>query len=94
MTLRIVLQVDAPILSKNNAHMGVDMVHKDRCVLVLLHRAFHNDERTQKMPGKHSPDHNAPASSLDRSTSGSRVFAFRGFLPYAPTFIRTMEHKM
>ncbi|GFV18297.1 hypothetical protein TNCV_1764801 [Trichonephila clavipes] len=24
--------------------MGVDMVRKDRCVLVLIYRAFHNDQ--------------------------------------------------
>ncbi|GFX32907.1 uncharacterized protein TNCV_890431 [Trichonephila clavipes] len=29
---------------ENNAHVGVDMVRKDRCVLVLIHRAFHNDQ--------------------------------------------------
>ncbi|GFU63300.1 hypothetical protein TNCV_661341 [Trichonephila clavipes] len=43
-TLRIVLQVDAIILTKNDAHIEVDMNRKDRCALVLIHRAFHNDE--------------------------------------------------
>ncbi|GBM75242.1 hypothetical protein AVEN_200476-1 [Araneus ventricosus] len=38
MTTRIVLLVDAIILRKNNSHVGVDMVRKDRCVLVLIHR--------------------------------------------------------
>ncbi|GFW49626.1 hypothetical protein TNCV_2844071 [Trichonephila clavipes] len=33
MTLRIVLLVDALILRKNNAHIGVDMIRMDRCVL-------------------------------------------------------------
>ncbi|GFV69909.1 hypothetical protein TNCV_1982761 [Trichonephila clavipes] len=44
MAPRIVLLEDAIILRKNNAHVGVDMVRKDRCVLVLIHRAFHNDQ--------------------------------------------------
>ncbi|GIY11970.1 hypothetical protein CDAR_449241 [Caerostris darwini] len=39
MTPRIVLLVDAIILRKTNSHVGVDMVRKDRCVLVLIHRA-------------------------------------------------------
>ncbi|GFV47147.1 hypothetical protein TNCV_2322921 [Trichonephila clavipes] len=34
---------------------------------------------TQRMPGKHSPDHNAPASSLDRSGNGCRVVPFQRF---------------
>ncbi|GFV29388.1 hypothetical protein TNCV_438071 [Trichonephila clavipes] len=45
------------------------------------------------MPGKHSPDHNAPTSSLDRSLNGCRVVPFRGFTPYTPTSICPMEHK-
>ncbi|GFX27712.1 hypothetical protein TNCV_2129531 [Trichonephila clavipes] len=45
------------------------------------------------MPGKHSPDHNASASSLDRSGNGCRVVPFRGFTPYTPTSICPMEHK-
>ncbi|GFW50680.1 hypothetical protein TNCV_2889821 [Trichonephila clavipes] len=44
MAPRIVLLEDAIILRKNNAHVGVDMVRKNRCVLVLIHRAFHNDQ--------------------------------------------------
>ncbi|GFY47614.1 hypothetical protein TNIN_366221 [Trichonephila inaurata madagascariensis] len=42
MAFRIVLLVDAITLRENNAHVGVD--RKDRCVLVLLYRAFHNGE--------------------------------------------------
>ncbi|GFU59763.1 hypothetical protein TNCV_3469041 [Trichonephila clavipes] len=93
MAPRIVLLEDAIIPRKNNAHVGVEMVRKDRCVLVLIHRAFHNDQRTQRMLGKHSPDHNAPASSLDRSGNGCRVVPFRGFTRYTPTSICPMEHK-
>ncbi|GFV57522.1 hypothetical protein TNCV_3270531 [Trichonephila clavipes] len=65
MTLRIVLLVDAI--------MG--MVRKNRCVLVLIHRAFHNDEGTQRMRRKHSPDHNASASILDRSGNAGCLFS-------------------
>ncbi|GFW24059.1 hypothetical protein TNCV_4951031 [Trichonephila clavipes] len=93
MTLRIVLLVDAIILRKNNAHIGVNMFQKDRCVLELISRAFHNDEETQKMPGKHSPNHNTPASRLNLSANSCRVFASRGFKPYTPTSICPMEHK-
>lgn len=34
------------LLRKNNSRVGVDLVHKDRCLLLLNHRAFHNDEFT------------------------------------------------
>ena len=82
------------ILRKNNLHVGTDMICKDRCLLALLiHRAFHNDKWTQRMPRKHSPDHNAPSSSLNPSSNCCRVFAFRCFMPYTPTSIYPTEHK-
>ncbi|GFX02344.1 hypothetical protein TNCV_2285121 [Trichonephila clavipes] len=70
MTLRIVLLVDATILRENNAHTGVDRVCKNRCGLVLIHRAFHNDDRTQRMLGKHSSNHNAAAWTVPEMVAG------------------------
>ncbi|GFY27252.1 hypothetical protein TNCV_2068731 [Trichonephila clavipes] len=78
---------------ENNAHIVVDMIRKDRCVLVLIHRTFHNDERTKKIPGKHFPVLNAPASCFDRSGNSCRVLNFRGFTPYKPRFICSIEYK-
>ncbi|GFX07734.1 hypothetical protein TNCV_4160031 [Trichonephila clavipes] len=40
----IVMQVDVMNLRKTNAHLGVDTARQDRCVLVLIHRAFHKNE--------------------------------------------------
>ncbi|GFV33217.1 hypothetical protein TNCV_2897961 [Trichonephila clavipes] len=45
------------------------------------------------MPGKHSPDHNAPASSLTVPAMVAGWFLSRGFTPYTPTSICPMEHK-
>ncbi|GFU28903.1 transposable element Tc1 transposase [Trichonephila clavipes] len=73
MTLHIVLLVDVIILKKNNTHIEVEMVHNDRCVLVLIHHGFDNDEGTQRMPRKHSPDRNAPSPSLDLSDNGCKT---------------------
>ncbi|GFW37156.1 hypothetical protein TNCV_5020541 [Trichonephila clavipes] len=83
LTLRIVLLVDANILTKNNEHIWMNMFRKDRCLIVLIHRVFHNNEGTQRMPGKYSPDHNVPVSILDRSINGCRVIDFRFYAIYA-----------
>ncbi|GFY07093.1 hypothetical protein TNCV_4903351 [Trichonephila clavipes] len=69
------------------------MALKNRCVLVLIRRAFHNDEKIQRMSVQTLPRPNASASSLDHPGNGSRVFAFRGFTPYTPTSICPKEHK-
>ncbi|GFU04926.1 hypothetical protein TNCV_1290361 [Trichonephila clavipes] len=65
----------------------------DRCVPELIHCAFHNDERIQIMPGKHSSNYNAATSCLDSSGNGYRVIAFIDFTPYTPTSNYLMEHK-
>ncbi|GFT52253.1 hypothetical protein TNCV_8881 [Trichonephila clavipes] len=41
--LRLLL-VDVIVLRENDAHMGVDMVRKDRCALLMIHWAFYNNE--------------------------------------------------
>ncbi|GFW19262.1 hypothetical protein TNCV_255891 [Trichonephila clavipes] len=87
MSFCIVLLLDVITLRINIADIEVDMVYKERCVLVLIHRAFLNDEETQKMTGKHSSDHIDPVSSVHRSGNGSRVLRFI----YTPAFICPME---
>ncbi|GFV31432.1 hypothetical protein TNCV_134711 [Trichonephila clavipes] len=62
------------------------------CIL-LIHRAFHNDECAQRMLGEHSPEHTASSFNLDRSGNDCRVIYFRGFAPYTPTSFCLMEHK-
>ncbi|GFT67450.1 hypothetical protein TNCV_2360631 [Trichonephila clavipes] len=54
---------------------------------------LYNDERAQRIPEKHFPDHNAFTSSLERFGKGCRMFASRDFPPYSPTSICPMEHK-
>ncbi|GFX06039.1 hypothetical protein TNCV_760751 [Trichonephila clavipes] len=73
--------------------MGRNMVCMEIFVLVLIHRASHNEESTERLQGKQFPDHKVTAFSLYRSINGLRVFAFRGFTPYLPTSFGPMDHK-